>query len=186
MTQLRAIQETAQHVVSAIAAAMGVDVGMIDTQFNLIATSKTFLEKRGTDINQNFVAGVFNQEVFVLPNPGYNKLCAGCRYEGNCPETAEVLRVIRYNQEIIGVILMIAYTQSQKEKLLNHTAELLEFIGDMANLLCNEIKLKEIIEKEKVLKSHLETTINFANNGMITITETGIITQINDRAAQTL
>lgn len=186
MTKLQSIQPSAQHVVTAIAAAMGVDVGMIDTRYRLVATSKTFLEKRGTDINQHFVEGVFDREVFVLPNPGYNKLCAGCRYEGNCPESAELLRVIRYNQEIIGVILMIAYTRSQKEKLLNHTAEWLEFIGAMANLLCNEIKLKENIEKEKILKRHLETTVNFANNGMVTINEDGLITQINDRAAQTL
>ena len=186
MTKLRAIQQTAQHVVSAISAAMGVDVCMIDTKFELVATSKTFLEKRGTDINKHFVTGVMSKDVFVLPNPGDNKLCMGCRYEGKCPETAEVLRTIRYNQEVIGVILMVAYTQTQKENLLNHTAELLEFIGEMANLLCNEIKLQEIIEEEKVLRSHLETTINFADNGMITIDGQGIITQINDRAADIL
>jgi len=58
----------AQHVVSAIAAAMGVDVAMIDDDCRLVATSKTFLEKRGTVINRSFIRSVITRDVFVLPN----------------------------------------------------------------------------------------------------------------------
>ena len=187
MTQLKLIQETAQHVVSAIAASLGVDVAMIDTRFELIATSATFLEKRGTDINQSFIVnGVYEKGTMVLPNPGHNALCAGCRYQGNCPETAEVLRTIRYEGEIIGVILMVTYTQAQKEKLLGNTAALLEFIGEMAKLICNEIKLQETIEKEKIVRRQLETTINFVNNGIIAIDREGRVTQINKRSLEIL
>ena len=187
MTKLQMIRESAQHAVTAIAAALGVDVAMIDTDFKPIATSKTFLEKRGTDINQNFITnGVYKTEAMVLPNPGHNKLCEGCRYEGNCPETAEVLRTIRYEGEIIGVILMVTYTQHQKERLLTSTGALLEFIGEMAKLICKEIKLKETVEQEKVVRRQLETTINFVNNGIVAIDSGGRITQINRRALEIL
>jgi transcriptional regulator with PAS, ATPase and Fis domain len=187
MTQLHIIQESAQYAVTAIAAALGVDVAMIDTNFELIATSETFLEKRGTDINREFIInGVYKTEAMVLPNPGHSKLCAGCRYEGNCPETAEVLRTIRYEGEIIGVILMVAYTQHQKERLLTSTGALLEFIGEIAKLICKEIKLKEMIEQEKIVRQQMETTINFVDSGIIAIDRKGIITQINRRSFEIL
>lgn len=186
MTKLRMIQKTAQHVVSAIAAAMGVDVAMIDTEYGLVATSKTFLEKRGTDMNKTFLEGVFARGTVVVPNPGHNELCAGCRYQGNCPETAEVHHTIRYNDKNIGVLFLVAYTQAQREILLNNTTGLLEFIGQMASLLCNEIRLQEMLEKEKVIKSQMESTIDFVDNGIITVNREGGITQINARAANIL
>ena len=186
MTRLRDIQQTAQHVVSAIAAAMGVDVALIDTEFELVATSQTFLEKRGTDINKEFVAGVFRRGTVVLPNPGHNELCIGCRYEGNCPETAEVLRTIRYDGKDVGVLIMVAYTQAQRETLLNNAAGVLEFMSRMAGLLCNEIRLQDLLEKEKVIKSHLESTIDFVDSGIIAIDAAGLITHMNARAADVL
>ena len=186
MTELRDIQQTAQHVVSAIAAAMAVDVALIDAEFQLVATSQMFLEKRGRDINREFVAGVFQRGTVVLPNPGHNELCAGCRYEGNCPETAEVLRTIRYDGRDIGVLIMVAYTQAQRETLLNNAAGVLEFMERMGELLCNEIRLQDLLEKEKVIKSHLESTIDFVDSGIISIDARGRITQINARAANVL
>jgi len=186
MTKLRLIAQTSQHVVSAIETAMGVDVGIIDRQFQLIAKSKTFMEKRGTDINTNFVKKILDKETFILLDPGHNKLCKGCPRYGNCVETAEVLRTIRYKGETIGVILIVAYTEIQKEKLISNATGLLEFIKELSNLLCNEIRLHEVIAKEKVIKSHLETTINFMDKGVITINKESRITQINDRAANIL
>lgn len=186
MTKLEIIQKTAQHVVSAISSAIGVDVAMFDQDFKVIATSKTFFNKRGRKANKNYLKGVFKRDVVIVSNPGFNELCKGCECEGNCPETAEVDRTIRYNDQIIGVITMTTYTQAGKEKLLNNTSELLEFLGEMANLLCNEIKLNETLEKETVVKRHLETTVNFINDGIITIDEKGKINQINDQAANIL
>lgn len=184
--ELKEIRETVQHVVSAISAALGVDVAIIDTDFELVATSKTFLETRGTDINQQFIRGVYRKGTLVIPNPGHHELCKGCRYEGNCPETAEILRVIEQDGKRYGVLLMVAYTQAQKEKFLNNTSELLEFIGEMANLIYDEIRLQQSLEKEKIIQRQLKTTINFMDTGIITIDRHGLITQINNQAKSIL
>jgi len=186
MSKLEQIKETAQHVVSAIASAMEMDVAFIDENFNLIATSKTFLEKRGTDINKKFVRGVIKRKVVILPNPGFNELCKGCIYESNCPETAELIRTIEYDNEVIGVILMVAYTQQQKDKLLNNTAGLLDFIAEMATFVCNEIKLSQLLEEEKIIQSQLKAVINFMDTGIVTINSQGIITQVNQHAIELL
>jgi len=185
-SELKEIQETVQHVVCAISAALRVDVAIIDTNFELVATSKTFLETRGTDINQNFIRGVYRKGMLLVPNPGHHELCKECRYEGNCPETAEILRVIEQEGARYGVLLMVAYTQTQKEKFLNNTGELLEFIGEMANLIYDEIRLKQILEKEKIIRQQLKATINFMDNGIITIDRQGRITQINTQATTIL
>jgi len=181
-SELKEIRETVQHVVSAMSAALGVDVAIVDTDFELVATSKLFLETRGTDINRDFIRGVYRKGTLVIPNPGDHELCQGCRYEGNCPETAEILKVIEKGGTRYGVLLMVAYTQSQKERFLNNISELLEFIGEMANLIFDEIRLQRSLEKEKITRQHLKATINFMDNGVITIDRQGLITQINNQA----
>ena len=186
MEDLKQIRHTVQHVVSAIAAALGVDVAIVDRNFEIVATSRTFLETRGTDINRNFIRGVYRKGAEVVTNPGFHRLCAGCRYEGNCPETAEVIRTIFYNDQWLGVILMVAYTQTQKEKILGNTSELLSFLGEMANLISDEIRLQESLKKEKLTKRQLETAIDFIDSGIVALNRHGVVTQINRHACKLL
>lgn len=182
MTRLQFVADTAQHATQAIAAALGVDVAMIDDQFHLVATSKTFLNKRGTDINKSFVRKVYETGSSVIPNPGHHEFCKGCKYESNCPETAEVIRTMKYDGEIIGVILMVTYTQSQKERILANTEVLLEFIGEMANLICKNIRLGEAMANEKLVTKQLQTTMDFLDDGIIMVDRYGTITQSNKSA----
>lgn len=186
MEDLKQIRNTVQHVVSAISAALGVDVAIIDSQFEIIATSPTFLETRGTDINKNFILGVYKKGAAVVTNPGFHKLCVGCRHEGNCPETAEVIRTIFCDGQWLGVILMVAYTQTQKEKILSNTNELLNFLGEMANLISDEVRLRRSLKKEKLIKQQLETTIEFFDSGIIATDQEGVITHINRQACRLL
>lgn len=180
--ELMLIRDTVQHVVSAISAVLGVEVALIGNNFELVATSKTFLETRGNDVNKTFVKNVYRKGVAVIPNPGLHEFCTGCKYEGNCPETAEVLRVIEHDGKRYGVILLVAYTASQKEKLLDNTGELLEFINEMTNLIYNEILLQKSFETEKLIKRQLETTMEFVDTAIITVNEKGRLQQINSRA----
>lgn len=182
--ELMLIRDTVQHVVSAISAVLGVEVAIIGNNFELVATSKTFLETRGNEVNQTFIKNVYRKGVAVIPNPGMHDFCVGCKYEGNCPETAEVLRVIEHDGTRYGVILLVAYTASQKEKLLNSTGELLEFISEMTNLIYNEILLQKTFETEKLMKRQLETTMNFVDTGIITVNQQGRVLQINNKAKE--
>lgn len=182
--ELMLIRDTVQHVVSAISAVLGVEVAIIGNNFELVATSKTFLETRGNEVNQTFIKNVYRKGVAVIPNPGMHDFCVGCKYEGNCPETAEVLRVIEHDGTRYGVILLVAYTASQKEKLLNSTGELIEFISEMTNLIYNEILLQKTFETEKLMKRQLETTMNFVDTGIITVNQQGRVLQINNKAKE--
>ena len=180
------IRDTVQHIVSAISAVLGVEVAVINNDFELVATSKTFLETRGTDINETFVKSVYRKGVAVIPNPGLHEFCVGCKHEKQCPETAEVLRVIEHGGERFGLILLVAYTTSQKEKLLDNTSELLEFISEMTNLIYDEILLQKSLETEKIIKRQFQTTMEFIDTGIVTVDNKGRIKQINTRAKSIL
>ena len=186
MANLEDIQETTQQIAGAIAAAMGVDVAIVDTQSKLLATSKNFLEKRGTDINEKFMEHVFKKPTFILPNPGFHEACQGCRYEGNCPETAEIHHTIAHKGHTLGVIFMVAYTAKQREDLLNNAKGVVEFLGEMAGLICSRIRLLESSEREQVAKKQLDVTINFIDSGIIAVDNAGRITQVNPRALECL
>jgi transcriptional regulator with PAS, ATPase and Fis domain len=83
-------------------------------------------------------------------------------------------------------MLMISYTQTEREKLLSNTSALLEFISEMATLLCSKIKEFEVLEQEKVMKRYLEAIINSIDSRIISIDNQGTITQINSGALEIL
>ncbi len=183
---LREIQDSVQHVVSAIAAVLDVDVAVITDDFKLLATSRTFKETRGTDINEKFIKEVYRKGFAVIPNPGEHEFCEGCRLFGKCPETAEVVWVIESEGIRYGVMLLVAYTNGQKEKLLNNTREILDFISEMTKLIKNELLLQESLTKETLLARQFATTLDFINSGIINIDKNGIITHINQQAQSLL
>ena len=170
----------------AIASAMEMDVAFIDEDFNLVATSRTFLEKRGTRVNHDFVKGAIKKKVVILSNPGFNELCQGCPNQGKCPETAEIVRTIEFDNEIIGIIVMVAYTQAQKDRLLGNTAALLDFLGEMASLVSNEIRLTRLLSQEQIMKNQYDAVMNFMDTGILVIDPKGAIRQANQHAMDIL
>lgn len=173
------IKDSAQHAATAIAAALGVEVAVIDTDFILVATSKGYVEGKGAEIFRPYIEAVFKEKVTICKSPGNFHLCAGCRLEGRCPETAEVLCAIDMDGDMIGVITMVAFNEEQRYRLLGKTEPLLEFFQEMGKLLVSKIREREALGRMAQAHNLIETTLDSVNDGILTFDREGRITHAN-------
>ena len=192
MSELGSIQESASHTVAAISAALGVEVAIIDADSTLIASSKGYFEAKVDDAeavyipHKPFIDAVMTEKTVICNNPGHFVHCRGCRLEGHCPETAEVLCAIEMDGRVIGVISMVAFDEEQRYRLLGKMNPLLEFIHEMAQMLVGKIREQEHMEWVKQVNSLIETTLDSVNDGIITFDNNGRITHANQVASQLL
>ncbi len=192
MSKLRNIQDSARHTVAAISAALGVEVAIMDADSALIASSKGYVEAKVKDSEEiyephkPFIDAVMTEKTVVCKSPGHFIYCQGCRLEGQCPETAEVLCAIEMDGTVIGVISMVAFDEEQRYRLIGKIDPLLEFIHEMAQMLVSKIREKEHTEWVKQINSLIETTLDSINDGIITFDNTGKITHANKVASQLL
>ncbi|MHC1759243.1 MAG: sigma-54 interaction domain-containing protein [Negativicutes bacterium] len=192
MSKLGNIQDSARHTVAAISAALGVEVAIIDADSTFIASSKGYIEAKVQEPEEiykphkPFIDAVITEKTIVCKSPGYFSYCQGCRLEGQCPETAEVLCAIEMDDKVIGVISMVAFDEEQRYRLLGKIDTLLEFIHEMAQMLVSKIREKEHTEWVRQVNSLIETTLDSINDGIITFDNSGVITHTNKVASQLL
>lgn len=192
MSKLRNIQDSARHTVAAISAAIGVEVAIMDASSALIASSKGYVEAKVNhseeiyEPHKPFIDAVMTEKTIICKNPGHFMYCRGCRWEGQCPETAEVLCAIEMDGAVIGVISMVAFDEEQRYRLIGKIDPLLEFIHEMAQMLVSKIREKEHTEWVKQINSLIETTLDSITDGIITFDHAGRITHANKVASQLL
>lgn len=191
MFRLGNIKDSVQQTVTAIAAAIGVEVAIIDADSKLVASSKGYVDAKVNNLevykpHKPFIEAVMQEKVIVCKSPGHFIYCQGCRLEGQCPETAEVLCAIEMDEKVIGVISMVALDEEQRYRLLGKIETLLEFIHEMAHMLVCKIREKEFIDWMKQVNGLIETTLDSINDGIITFDCDGIITHANGVACSLL
>src|SRR5699024_3478293 len=84
-----------------------------------------------------------------IKNPNSDE-CNNCSSKGSCSEKATLGYPIMDEDELVGVIGLIAFETSQKQDLFDKYDSLLEFLSRLSDLLVTSIKEKAYIEKLKV------------------------------------
>jgi sigma-54 dependent transcriptional regulator, acetoin dehydrogenase operon transcriptional activator AcoR len=186
MSRLKSIQDSAQQTAIAIAAALGVEVAIIDANCDLVASSKGYVDSKGSEIYKPYSRAVMKEKTIICSSPGHFIHCKGCRLEGKCPLTAEVQCAIEMDKESIGLITMVALNEEQRFRLLGKTDTLLEFIHEMAQMLVTKIHEKEHIELINKINCLIETTLDSINDGIIAFDNRGMITHANKVACKLL
>lgn len=187
MSLLGAIREMAQMVTDAIAAAWKVQVGICDDDYNLVAGTTEYLRARERRPNTSCQAAQYQEgKALVIENPGEHALCKGCAWEASCPDKAVLINPIHYRGCVVGCICLSALKSEERTPLLEDTASLLVFLERMAGLLTTSITEKTVQSKLEVALKELETTIDFASEGLLAVDCAGVIRQVNLPAATLL
>lgn len=190
MTQLSEIRYDAQRVAEAIASVLRLEVTIVDRKHNLVANSQKF--GKYYDCTKKELYSPFWEEMFktertlIVEQPGNHPFCTGCHLEGKCPEKALVLTPIWFADDIVGSIGITCFTEEQRGNVLQSNEILADFLSRMSEFLT--VKLSEVMTQKRLFLSlrQLETTMDYAKEGLICIDSEGCITNINSVAMQIL
>ncbi|QZY56257.1 sigma-54-dependent Fis family transcriptional regulator [Crassaminicella profunda] len=175
-----------QNIAKAIESVIKVDVTIVDNDFNRIAATGRYKNHIGEKVNRHSVFGfaLKQGESFIIENPRNHEACLKCENIKECKEYAEVCCPIKVNNEIIGVIGLIAFEEKQRAAIVDNKKNLMEFLNRMADLIASKLLEKEKTERMKLLARELETVLHSVDRGIIAVDEFGLVLHYNRKAAQ--
>ena len=181
MLNLSAIQTASMEIAEAITVVLGIETEIVDKNLKIIAGTGRYKEKIGTHEED----GILTEEEFYG-----NLLLSGeevvVKDVKNCPryhpkenELAEICCPIKLDDQVIGLIALVAFNSGQQNKILSNDKNLLLFLRKMASLIASKLA-----EMQK--SSELRAIIESIHDGIIALDSNGIIVSCNKQGEQLL
>ncbi|MBZ4662533.1 MAG: hypothetical protein JG776_215 [Caloramator sp.] len=171
MKNLKDIKDYAQNIAEIIKSVVGVDVTIVDS-FNIRVAAtgmyKDLIEKKIVD-KSAFKKAMELKKILIIDNPREDDICFECENKINCIEYAEVCSPILVENNVVGVIGLVALSEQQKIQLNNNKENLIKFLNKMSDMLSTKISEMNICEKQNLLIRQIETIINSIDEGIVAI-----------------
>lgn len=183
MTALMKIEKNVNEIAKAIAAALKVDVEIVDTDLIRVAVVGKLGYMKGKRL---FTSGVSYRRAFstgeryIIHSPGVNVLCSECEWYGKCIYKMAVYAPIKGDNEIVGVISLTAFNDEQAKILEENMEANLVFVDVMANLIYSRIMENKAIKDTMIMRDKLNQVINSIDSGIIALDNEGRVIHINE------
>lgn len=186
---LKNIQLGIQQIVSAISAVLKIEVEVSDDKLFRVAGTgllkrKIWKEMIGEDVVYRHC--IEKGETIIINNPGFNAICKNCSHFGNCNERGEICSPIKINDTVIGVIGLIAFDDSQKERLFNDIEANVNFLEKIADIISTKMKEYTFFSQQLLAEKKISTLFNYIDNGIIMLNQQGKCEFISSAARQML
>ncbi len=185
---LTKIKSSVQKISEAISSVIRVDVTVVDSQLNRIAGTGRYKRRIGEKVSNNSVFGfaIKQGESFIIENPGKHQACLKCEYISNCREYAEVCCPIKIEDNIVGVIGLIAFNEEQKLAIVENQSNLLKFLNRMAELISSKLLEQANTDRIELLARELEIVLDSVDRGIIAWDNKGELLHYNRKALKLL
>jgi len=189
-SKLNAIQEDAQRVAEAISSSLELETEIVDESLTIVAGTGRYrdsigLKEEGGDPQAGYIYGRVvtggKAEIVVdAPNdPKYDPSV----HIGTTAELAEICCPIIAQGKVIGVIGLVAFSETQRHLLLERKDQLVDFVHRMAELLASKAVESETLQNITVVSNQLRTIIESIDNGILAVDSRGTIKHCNQIGA---
>lgn len=157
------------------------DVIISDNEFKKIGDTKKHFDEEVKIIKDTYVIGkvVRSGKPVVISGMEESENCIVCDEKGKCKLKAMICNPIKYNDQTIGAIGLIAISEEYKKTLLENQQNLIEFLDRMGNLIVSKLMEKEASNKLEVIKNQLLSIMDSIDEGVIAADENGYIVYTN-------
>lgn len=192
MPDLMGIKSSVQQFADAIGIALGVEVEIVDNKLNIIGGTGIYSKmvgqkEEGGDLESNYLyarvlrTGVTQFIEDALSDAEYDEGGAGATLSG---ERAEICTPIKVNDNIIGIIGLIAFNDEQMNILSDPNRSLIPFVEKMADLLAAKSEQQRKLKKVEVSRDEMSTVLETAHEGIFALDKKGYVKHCNHRAAR--
>jgi transcriptional regulator with PAS, ATPase and Fis domain len=180
-----------QQVAEAIALAVGVEVEIVDNEHTIIGGTSVYVTRIGEkeeagEIDGNYLyARVLRTGTTEYISDAQNDQTYGINVdEFGSFELAEICTPIKAEDEIIGIIGLVALNEDQRTILLDKNKNMVAFVEKMADLLGAKSVQKRALNKVELSMSEMSTVLETAHEGIFAIDSRGYIRHSNYKAAE--
>lgn len=184
--ELQAYREQLAQVLQIIQHLFGVESAVFDSSASLVVCSSQYLEKKGTTVHKPSILEVIEQDEVTVVRPGQMPSCAGCRFNGNCPATLEILKRITQGSYPVGVLSFSAFSQSGHDRMAQEPEFFKRTISAFASLISTLLRASPPETGLDSLDSHLAALSELAPGGLLLTDRRGNIVSMNAAALELL
>ncbi len=184
--KLDKVIQNAQMICDAIASVIDIDVTIVDESLMRIAGTGRYQESIGENVSDHsaFSYAIKTGSDFIIENPGDHLACKMCDCKNKCSEHAEVCCPIKWENETIGVIGLIAFEREQRDHIIENQKNLLQFLNRMAELIASKVNEQEAVEEMALLAKELEIVVDAIDTGFVAIRSDGKVIRANQRISK--
>lgn len=137
-------QKFLQDYIFAISSILETEVTIINTSLVRLASTGEYKDKIGEKIPHTslFQSIIHSKKYMEAMDVRKDNTCIDCSSFKTCKELANIGFPIFYNEEVVGVIGIIALSKKQHEKLIAQKNKLIDFLKYMSLLLESKLKLE--------------------------------------------
>jgi transcriptional regulator with PAS, ATPase and Fis domain len=141
MLSLSSIQNTVMQVAEAITAALDIETEIVDSQLRIIGGTGRYVKKIGSLEEEGQLESGFIYASILRTGKEY--VCMDVRKDPNYNqkegEFAEISCPIQVENQIIGIIGLVAFTPAQQEKMSARSDTYLNFLRRMSELIASKL-----------------------------------------------
>ena len=131
--ELSQVLQTIQHL-------FGIESAIFDNSASLVVSSSKYLEKKGTIVHKPSILEVIEKDEVTVLNPGNMPSCIGCRFNGHCPATLEILKRITLADYPVGVLSFSAFSKIDHDRLERESEFFKQVINDFVELISHLLR----------------------------------------------
>lgn len=177
--KLSQVLQTVQHL-------FGMESAIFDNSAALVVSSSKYLEKKGTMVHKPSILEVIEQDEVTVLNPGNMPSCIGCRFNGNCPATLEILKRITIANYPVGVLSFSAFSESDHDRLTKDIEFFKQIIYDFAELISNMLQGSDSDINSGNIDRFLSSLTELMPDGLLATDRQGNIISMNSVALSML
>ena len=191
MSILKEISNSVTQVAEAISIAIGVEVEIVDTDLTILGGTGIYASMIGQKEEEGRLdtdylyarvlrSGVTEYVEDAMTQQDYADMGMGGTHFG---ELAEICTPIKMRDRIIGIIGLIAFTETQRSILLDKKPSMVTFVEKMADLLAAKAVQQEMLEDVEVSRDEMSTVLETTHEGIFALDRSGYIKHCNNMAA---
>ncbi|NLY44704.1 MAG: sigma 54-interacting transcriptional regulator [Tissierella sp.] len=186
---LKDMQSTVIKYAEVLSQVLRIDVEIVDNNLVRIAGTGMFKDQLSRNMEEEghvYKEAMRTGEKQVIFDPGKNPICKSCHKKENCDETFEVSMPIKLDEEVIGVIGLVCFTQEQRDHIMANFDIYTEFLEQISDLMSSKAREGLEVKKMKNVIEMLSNTIEKIEQGVLIVDEKNIISNINSTAFKML
>lgn len=184
---LNNIQDTVVKYANIIAQVIELDIEIVDSNMVRIAGTGKYMdifnicvEEEGHIYSQTFKTG----ETQIVDDPVKNKLCKFCSYRDTCIEKLVASTPIKIDDEVIGLIGIVCFTDEKKEKFLSNLSTYSSFLEQISDFIST--KAYETLENQRseTMVKLLNSIMEKLDDAIIVLNKESMISHMNKVAEE--
>lgn len=144
------------------------EVVIVDLKGNYLAADNDYRKRKGTNEWLPYINEIIaKNDVTVIENPGSHEMCKNCKNEGDCPQTLEIAVPFNLDNEFVGYISMVTFSEEKKNEYLNKKNEIVDFLQSNIKLMISAAREQISFKKSRLLLKELNATMNSIDTAIV-------------------